>query len=981
MPAKPTRTTQALRWLLVAAGLAAAVLLVYAPLLLTNRVQGAGDAFTYFTPYRAFANAALRAGHLPLWNPYLFMGVPFLANPQSAVFYPLHWPWIGLDAAASLKASLALHLWLTALGSAVYVRRVARLGWAAALTAAFVWSLSGYLGARAGQINQISVAAWLPWLLTLSAFTAPRPGRRFNGVAWAVLAAALGLHLLAGHSQSSFIVLMGLLLAAIWPLLAALSSQIAARRRGNPVAFARAEAGAALQHTVLLLAAIGASAALAALQLLPTLELSALSIRSGGLSWREAVAFSLEPRGLLLTLLPSYGENLAARFATPAFGEYVGYIGVIALLLAAWGLLTARRGRLSGPRGVALAFTVIGAGLALGAYNPLYLLLVRFVPGFDLFRAPARWLMLYTFGVSVLAAYGIEALAARPMRLSWPRGQRVGWVAAALLLSALLVVQQWPGPRTWLLWLAAALVVAAAVRLPQPLALRRGLLLAALLAELALAANVLDHRHPTAPQAVAGLRNAPAVLLAARQAAEAAGHLPGRFLSLSGITYDPGDQAELEQIFAPWLSEQGFYDLLVAVKQQEIVAPNLPMLWGLPAADGYDGGVLPLRRTVDVQSLLIPPDAVAEDGRLREQLAAVPATRWLKLLGVTHVLTDKSFDVWRDNVYYDLELTTLLAPGQAVTLPTDRLTATGAGIWSYLQGAADLPDGTPVAILTLHGEGGELTERWLTGQQTAEGGWQSAVRHTQPAARMAWPRGASGWDYLTRWQWPAEFTPSHLTVRNVSEQATLALRGISLLDARIGAHAALTLPADGAFERVHSGDVKVYRTDSLPRVHLVRQVRVANDDAAALHLLAAADFDPTQQVVLLADELSAAELDATAAALVPAGAPETVRVLTDQPEQLTFAVDLAAPAVLILSDTWYPGWQVRVDETPAPLLHANYLFRAVFVPAGHHRVEFNFAPTSLQQGARISLLAGLALAGVAVWSARRRHNFAEEQTR
>ena len=128
MPAKPTRTTQALRWLLVAAGLAAAVLLVYAPLLLTNRVQGAGDAFTYFTPYRAFANAALRAGHLPLWNPYLFMGVPFLANPQSAVFYPLHWPWIGLDAAASLKASLALHLWLTALGSAVYVRRVARLG-------------------------------------------------------------------------------------------------------------------------------------------------------------------------------------------------------------------------------------------------------------------------------------------------------------------------------------------------------------------------------------------------------------------------------------------------------------------------------------------------------------------------------------------------------------------------------------------------------------------------------------------------------------------------------------------------------------------------------------------------------------------------------------------------------------------------------------------------------------------------------------
>ena len=69
----------------------------------TNRVLAGVDAFTYFTPYWAYRMAELRAGHLPLWNPYLFLGVPFLANPQAAVLYPLHWPltWLRPEQALS----------------------------------------------------------------------------------------------------------------------------------------------------------------------------------------------------------------------------------------------------------------------------------------------------------------------------------------------------------------------------------------------------------------------------------------------------------------------------------------------------------------------------------------------------------------------------------------------------------------------------------------------------------------------------------------------------------------------------------------------------------------------------------------------------------------------------------------------------------------------------------------------------------------
>jgi hypothetical protein len=51
--------------------------------------------------------------------------------------------------------------------------------------------------------------------------------------------------------------------------------------------------------------------------------------------------------------------------------------------------------------------------LALGGYNPIYSLLVKFVPGFNLFRVPARWLVLYAFGAAMLAGIGFDWLCSR----------------------------------------------------------------------------------------------------------------------------------------------------------------------------------------------------------------------------------------------------------------------------------------------------------------------------------------------------------------------------------------------------------------------------------------------------------------------------------------------------------------------------------------------------------------------------------------
>jgi uncharacterized membrane protein YfhO len=76
--------------------------------------------------------------------------------------------------------------------------------------------------------------------------------------------------------------------------------------------------------------------------------------------------------------------------------------------------------------------------------------------------------------------------------------------------------------------------------------------------------------------------------------------------------------------------------------------------------------------------------------------------------------------------------------------------------------------------------------------------------------------------------------------------------------------------------------------------------------------------------------------------------------------------DGPADGVLVLTDTYVPGWQAQVDGKPASVYVADYAFRAVRVPSGQHRVEFVYTPASFSIGATISLVA---LACCVVWIA------------
>ena len=283
---------------------------------------------------------------------------------------------------------------------------------------------------------------------------------------------------------------------------------------------------------------------------------------------------------------------------------------------------------------------------------------------------------------------------------------------------------------------------------------------------------------------------------------------------------------------------------------------------------------------------------------------------------------------------------------------------------------ANLPEGTPVAEIRIEDADGASESFVLkAGADTAEGQWNATTSHPQPAKRQPWPREQAGWDYLTQLELSAPALPERLMVRSLLPTGTFVLRGITLLDDRTGAHAALTLPSDADFQRVHSGDVKIYRAmDTLPRAYLVGQATEVADDSGALAVLADAAFDPADRVVLLGPELAAAGLSNEVQAIKPAAANGRVSVDRFEPERVALQVDLPAPGVLVLSDSWYPGWQATVDGEPVPVLRANLLFRAVVLPAGVHDVVFEFKSASLRTGFMAALAAALVLLALLVFA-------------
>lgn len=372
--------------------LIAAVLAFYALPLFTDRVTIQWDAVQYFYPYQKHFSDSLRAGRLPFWTSVLFGGFPFLADMQSGAWYPLNWPFFlaGIQP-RSIFWELALHAAVAAAGAYLLARRLTGSR-TAGIVAGLSYSLSGYFAAHSQHVCLFQAAAWLPMLLWLVARWTDRPGRHRA----AALALAAGCIALTGHFQT---VLYDFCAAAVFAV-----ALVAGSRRQWP-------------RAIFAIAVIaGGALALAAVQIFPSAELVAHSLRSrlsagdwtlGILQWRSAATY----------LMPNAAGAFRQPYTGPAdISQHYFYAGILLLPLAILGL------RERALRWVALALVVPFALYAAGPAGLLYHALVR-LPGFSSVRAPTHAMFVVTLGLALLAGAGAARLTLF----------RRGWILAAAL--------------------------------------------------------------------------------------------------------------------------------------------------------------------------------------------------------------------------------------------------------------------------------------------------------------------------------------------------------------------------------------------------------------------------------------------------------------------------------------------------------------------------------------------------------------------
>jgi hypothetical protein len=374
-----------------------------------------GDFSGQFFAFAAYQYDRLTQGQIPLWNPYNNGGLPFVADTQTATFYPPRLLTIALSHFSggwryhALELEMAFHILLYSLFMYLLVRQMlgaGREGAIGALIAALIASYGGFMsGYPVQQLAILEAGIWLPLVILGLLENARRADDR-----WLLLAAlGLGLSWLAGHPQTSWFLTY---LAAGYLVYQAYTRRLSWR--------------SAIRRLLIFgMVTFG----LAAVQLLPGIEYLARTARVD-LTY-EAKGNGFPFRDILQVLFPGQFSLFSPL--------YVGITGLGLALVALW---TGEKARWFWA-GTAL----LALGLSFGANSALFPALYNLLPGLRFFRGQERAAYLAANSVAILAGYGISSLLQRPAQLTHNLAVRRALIAvvAACALGIVLALSGWAG--------------------------------------------------------------------------------------------------------------------------------------------------------------------------------------------------------------------------------------------------------------------------------------------------------------------------------------------------------------------------------------------------------------------------------------------------------------------------------------------------------------------------------------------------------
>ena len=867
----------------------------------------ANDIFKLFFPLQTELARALAEGRLPLWTPYLQGGFPLFAEGEIGALYPFNLIFHALlPIPIAFSYSILFHLAWASIGMYA-LSRAAGLRVSAALLGAFCFGFSGFFTAHLQHAPHLAVASWLPWLVLCQQRYWQTRSVEWTPVLWFLLSAlAIALQLLAGFPQMALInlavfALLGFFAPVVW-------SENAKGER--PVFSVRAFGEA----TFVTLLSVILGVCLAAVQLVPTLELIGFSIRGQVMSSAFFTSFSLEPVALTQLISPF------AHLGTPDIGnmEYWGYVGVLPLFFVLLAPFRRRDVR-------TWVFVLLGLSsmvLALGSSTPIYQWLY-YVPVFNRFRVPARFLFPFTFAVSYLAATGFHDLqdrvygAGRFSRVSLIASVVIGLCTFSLVgLGYKLPSETWMDVWQWLpivLVLSSAGMILATIlqRIP-PSVFRVATIGLTVLDLVFFSIPFLDLNGRVPPSETVSV---PRTVLAMDQTSSVY-----RVYSVKPPSTGSAARAALSPNFSLQYAKQGV-GIYAPLEFQRV-------------SEYLDHMTLTMSSLMNIRYYLLP----------LETFPGEPSP----------------FDPTEPRG--GLTLNVLSHPPNIPPTQVAKIEVT-----SYTDHTGQLPDGSLVGELELELAGNRtLTLPIRVGIETGDWDYDALtflgkVGYTKPINALSFPaylpsigHGFEGHKYT------ADFdiaqtgsSPPVLVkigVRSFLPGAGLTIENVSLIDVRGRAVSLAALLRRKELVLVFRSHTAAMWEDqsALPRAFMVHSAENVDDDQA-LAQLEQPDFRP-DQVVLLADGQAIDERNDT----VPAPTKDQVTIVDYKSERVEIKVTAADAGYLVLTDSWYPGWEASVDGQSTPIHRADYIFRAVQLQPGEHTVVFEYRPWSFAIGAIIS---------------------------
>jgi hypothetical protein len=371
------------------------VILFFWKVLFTDSIFIYRDFARYFYPVREFAANSIKSSILPLWNPYLYCGMPFLANLQSAIFYPLSiFPYI-LPFDFGIKLFVVIHFCLA--GIFMYLLMCEwELNPASCLISAIVYTFGGYLLSTVDLLTTLTSATWAP-LVLLFYNRAINLGKRKEGEGRSFIyiiltGGALGLQFLGGEP---FVLYATLIILTLFTIAKSLSYKLLTGTwLFTPIFF------------LPIASIIGISLIL--FQILPFVELLFYSTRRGGVEFLEiSPFFSLIPYELLGMFLPLYFHYFIPSLFIEVKQSWLSslYLGILPIFLIFLAIFSFKRETFFWT-----TVFILGIFLSLGFYSPIYPSFYICFPFFKMMRFPVKFFYMAAFAGAILSGFGFNYL-------------------------------------------------------------------------------------------------------------------------------------------------------------------------------------------------------------------------------------------------------------------------------------------------------------------------------------------------------------------------------------------------------------------------------------------------------------------------------------------------------------------------------------------------------------------------------------------